>query len=86
MSDAGTNFALVEEGDEYALFSTQDEAAYRLHNKAENMMAHLQDDDAVRFQNDYKIIRQQYPDWAADQTLAQLWDQGGYGWLAEGAA
>jgi hypothetical protein len=86
MTGADTNFSLVEEGVEYALFSTQDEAAYRLHNKAENMMAYLQDDDATRFQDDYKTIKQQYPDWAADQTLAQLWDQGGYGWLAEGTA
>jgi hypothetical protein len=23
-----------------------------------------------------------YTDWKPDQTLAQLWDQGGYSWLA----
>ena len=31
---------------------------------------------------DYAGDQVQYPDWKPDQTLAQLWDQGGYSWLA----
>ena len=27
-------------------------------------------------------MKLQFPDWNPDQMLAQLWDQGGYGWLA----
>jgi hypothetical protein len=46
------------------------------------MTAHLKDDDALRFCADYKAIKLQFPTWTADQTLAQLWDQGGYSWLA----
>lgn len=86
MGDGNDPFALVEEGDEYALFSLPGEAAYRLHYKTDRLMARLQGDDAIRFRNDYRLVRQHYPGWTPDQALAQLWDQGGYGWLAEGAA
>ena len=44
--------------------------------------AHLRGEDAARFHADYEAIKQQFPAWKPDQTLAQLWDQGGYGWLA----
>jgi hypothetical protein len=30
----------------------------------------------------YDTIRLQFPTWKPDQTLAQLWDQDGYSWLA----
>ena len=46
------------------------------------LTAHLQGEDATRFRTDYDAIRQQFPAWKPDQTLAQLWDQGGYSWLA----
>ena len=36
----------------------------------------------MRFRADYETIQRQFPDWKPDQTLAQLWDQGGYSWLA----
>ena len=44
--------------------------------------ARLQGDDAARFRADYEAIKSQFPTWPTDQTLAQLWDQGGYSWLA----
>jgi hypothetical protein len=47
------------------------------------MIAELRDDDAARFLKDYDELKLQYPDWNADRLLAQLWDQGGYGWLAQ---
>jgi hypothetical protein len=47
------------------------------------MIAELRDDDATRFLQDYDELKTQFPDWNADQLLAQLWDQGGYGWLAQ---
>ncbi len=70
------------EGVDYALSSTADGARYLLRCKADGMAAHLLGEDAVRFRADYETIRSQFPDWPVDQTLAQLWDQGGYGWLA----
>ena len=80
------DMALLAEGDEYALFASGDKAVYRLSFKPDHLVARLQGEDATRFQSDHATIVAQYPSWTADQTLAQLWDQGGYSWLAtEGA-
>ncbi|MDD2876954.1 MAG: hypothetical protein PHT60_05100 [Acidiphilium sp.] len=74
---------LIADGSDYALSSSEDRTAFVLTFKTEAISAHLRGDDATRFHTDYQTIRLQYPDWPDDQTLAQLWDQGGYGWLAE---
>jgi hypothetical protein len=73
----------LETGDEYALSAAADRTRFTLHNKADGMIAELRDDDAARFLKDYDELKLQYPDWNADKLLAQLWDQGGYGWLAQ---
>lgn len=73
---------LVEEGAEYALLASEDGASYQLRFKTDNLAAYLQGDDASRFRADYEMIKVQFPTWETDQRLAQLWDQGGYGWLA----
>jgi hypothetical protein len=74
---------VVAEGTEYELLSSDDGAAFVLRFKTDQLTAHLQGDDAIRFRADYEALKIQYPAWQADQTLAQLWDQGGYSWLAE---
>ncbi|MGD9545339.1 MAG: hypothetical protein AB7F41_00260 [Methylocystis sp.] len=81
MSDLADN--QLELGEEYALSATPDRTCFTLHNKAESMVAELRDDDAARFRRDYDELKIQFPDWNADKLLAQLWDQGGYGWLAQ---
>jgi hypothetical protein len=73
----------LESGEEFTLSAVQDRTRFTLHNKADGMIAELRDDDAVRFRQDYDELKVQYPDWNADKLLAQLWDQGGYGWLAQ---
>jgi hypothetical protein len=73
---------LLAEGAEYVLRAGADGAAYVLSHKLERMTAHLRNEDAARFRVDYETLISQFPDWRADQTLAQLWDQGGYSWLA----
>jgi hypothetical protein len=73
---------LLAEGPEYALFAAGDSSSFVLRFKSENMTANLQGEDATRFSADYEAIKQQHPAWEPDQTLAQLWDQGGYSWLA----
>ncbi len=73
----------LEAGDEYALDAAPDRTRFVLHNKSDKMIAELQGDDAARFRQDYAELKTQYPDWNADKLLAQLWDQGGYGWLAQ---
>jgi hypothetical protein len=73
---------VVAEGAEYELLSSDDGVAFVLRFKTDQLSAHLQGDDAIRFRADYEALKMQYPAWPADQTLAQLWDQGGYSWLA----
>jgi hypothetical protein len=73
---------VMSEGKDYELLSFEDDSAFILRSKADFFSAHLQGEDAARFRADYDAIRRQFPDWQPDQTLAQLWDQGGYGWLA----
>lgn len=78
---------LVSEGDEYELLASPDQASFILRFKPERLAAHLQGDDALRFRADYDAVKRQLPSAAPDRMLAQLWDQGGYSWLAaeEGA-
>jgi len=73
----------LESGEEYALSAAPDRTSFCLRNKADGMIAALQGDDAARFRQDYDELKARSPDWKADQLLAQLWDQGGYGWLAQ---
>jgi len=80
MDECDQGFKLLEEGAEFALSAGQ--SGFRLRNKAEGMCADLQDADAERFRADYDEIKIRSPDWTPDQVLAQLWDQGGYSWLA----
>jgi hypothetical protein len=82
MSERHATVSLMSEGKDYELLSVEDGAAFILRSKADFFTAHLQGEDAVRFRTDYDAIKRQFPDWQPDQTLAQLWDQGGYGWLA----
>ena len=82
MSDE-TGALVIAEGTEYELLSSGDGAAFVLRFKTDQLTAHLQGDDAIRFRADYEALKMQYPAWQADQMLAQLWDQGGYSWLAE---
>jgi hypothetical protein len=70
------------EGEDFALSSTADRSRFVLRYKADRMVANLEGEDAARFRADYETVKSQFPDGTVDQTLAQLWDQGGYGWLA----
>jgi len=82
MTGNKTPLVMVEEGAEYELLGSKDRGTFVLRFKTDGLTAHLAGDDAARFRADYETIRTQYPAWKADQTLAQLWDQGGYSWLA----
>ncbi len=82
MSDQQAPLTVVAEGAEYALLASEDETAFALRCKTDRLVAHLHGEDATRFRTDYAAIRLQFPTWKPDQMLAQLWDQGGYSWLA----
>jgi hypothetical protein len=77
-----SSVGVIAAGAEYELLSADDGACFILRSKTDSSAAHLRGEDAARFRADYEAIRQQFPAWKPDQTLAQLWDQGGYGWLA----
>jgi len=82
MSEHQASSSLIAEGSDYELLSADDGAGFILRSKADFFVAHLQGEDATRFRADYETIKSQFPAWQPDQTLAQLWDQGGYSWLA----
>ena len=69
-------------GREFELLAAEDGASFILRSKTDFFIAHLKGEDATRFRSDYDAIRHQFPTWNADQTLARLWDQGGYSWFA----
>ncbi len=74
----------VEGGEEYELRSNEDGSAYTLRFKSEDQIVSLQGEDLASFLKEYNLIKVQYPQYSADQRLAQIWDQGGYSWLAAG--
>lgn len=74
--------ALISEGAEYALHASENGTVFVLRFKTDGFTAHIAGEDAARFKADYDTTRQQFPTWLPDQMLAQLWDQGGYSWLA----
>jgi len=82
MSENQASVSMIAEGQEFELLASADKASFMLRSKADALTAHLQGEDATRFQTDYEAVQRQFPDWKPDQTLAQLWDQGGYSWLA----
>lgn len=82
MSESSASGDMISGGDEYELLAADGGASFILRSKADHSVALLQGENAVRFRADYDTIKTQYPAWKPDQTLAQLWDQGGYSWLA----
>lgn len=82
MSDSPTLLTLIAEGQEYSLHGSEDEMVFLLRCKTDHMAARLCDGDAIRFRADYETTKLQFPKSEPDRILAQLWDQGGYSWLA----
>ena len=80
MADGQMSHGAIASGEEFELLSSAD--GYILRSITDNTAAHLHGDDALRPRSEYDAIVTQYPDWKPDQALAQLWDQGGYSWLA----
>jgi hypothetical protein len=82
LGESNEMLTVVATGTEFELRASHDGMAFVLRSKTDRLSAHLKGDDAIRFRADYEAIKLQFPAWQADQTLAQLWDQGGYSWLA----
>jgi len=76
------DFTPIAQGCEFELLASADGASLVLRSRPDHFVAHLQGDDADKFRADYATVRSEFPNWEADRTLAQLWDKGGYSWLA----
>jgi hypothetical protein len=86
MAEAEELSCFVEGGDEYELRANDDRTAYTLRYKTEDLIVVLEGEALEAFLKEYDLIKVQYPQYGADQRLAQIWDQGGYSWLAAGQA
>lgn len=82
MATRFAEFTPLARGREFELLGSVDGAALVLRSRADYFAAHLRGADAIRFRTDYITVTSQFPEWEADRTLGQLWDKGGYSWLA----
>jgi hypothetical protein len=82
MSDGIQALTPLVEGSDYELLSSGDGADFVFRFKSDEMTARIHGDDALRLKADLEAVTASFPAWTPDQVLAQLWDQGGYGWLA----
>ena len=73
---------VVAEGEHYTLLSCGNGATWVLRSRDDRASACIDNGDVDAFVKEYASIKQQYPDYTDNQILAQLWDQGGYNWLA----
>lgn len=86
MPDKQEPTVFVEGGDEYELFASEDKASYLLRFKTEGLTVRLEGGQLAAFLKEYDTVKKAYPAYGPDQRLAQIWDQGGYSWLAAEAA
>lgn len=84
MTDLKESMNFIEGGDEYELLASDDKMTYMLIFKTEEQTAILQGEQLDAFLAEFELVKKQYPAYTPDQRLAQIWDQGGYSWLAAG--
>jgi hypothetical protein len=84
MADTEELSTFIEGGEEYELRANEDRTAYTLRFKTEELIVSLEGEALDAFLAEYDLVKRQYPQYGADQRLAQIWDQGGYSWLAAG--
>ena len=73
---------MIAEGELFSLISCGGGRIYVLRSKEDQTSTFVQGEDVAAFVAEYENARAAYPDYSTDQTLAQLWDQGGYSWMA----
>jgi hypothetical protein len=73
---------MIAEGQLFSLASCGDGTVYVLRSKEDKTSTFVEGEDVAAFLAEYENTKSAYPDYDADQTLAQLWDQGGYSWMA----
>lgn len=82
MPDVKDTQQLIAEGNQFALYSLDGGAICTLRCKEESTTARIEGEEVAAFLAEYENVKAQYPGYDNDQVLAQLWDQGGYSWMA----
>ncbi|MBP1148647.1 MULTISPECIES: hypothetical protein [Methylocaldum] len=82
MPDTQEPVIVVAEGEQYALLSSGNGATYILRSKEDRASTYIEGDDVAAFLTEFDTVKAQYPNYDTDRLLAQLWDQGGYSWMA----
>ncbi len=82
MSEPQASTETLAEGEQFALLSLGGGASYALRSKEDQSSAYFEGEEGVAFLAEFESAKSQYPTYTADQVLAQLWDQGGYSWMA----
>jgi hypothetical protein len=77
-----TTSDIISSGKRFELTASTDRSTFVLLSKTDYFVAHLQGDEATRFDADYTALRRLSPSLDPDQALGRLWDQGGYSWFA----
>lgn len=73
---------VISAGEKFELKASPDRGCFVLLSKTDYFIAHLDGADAVRFQANYHALRHELPHLDSDETLAKLWNDGGYSWYA----
>lgn len=73
---------VIAEGEQYAMLSCGNGTLYVLRSKEDKTSTFVEGDDIAEFIAEYEKTKSAYPDYKADQILSQLWDQGGFSWMA----
>jgi hypothetical protein len=73
---------VIAEGELFSLVSCGNGTVYVLRSKEDKTSTSVEGEDIAAFLAEYENTKSAYPDYSTDQTLAQLWDQGGYSWMA----
>jgi hypothetical protein len=76
------NTTVIDKGEQFELLSAENGTTCILRSNEECSTAQVLGEEAEALLRDYESIKAQYPGYSADQRLAQLWDQGGYSWMA----
>jgi hypothetical protein len=82
MRDLPEPVEVIAEGDQFSLLSCGGGTLYVLRSKEDKTSTFIEGDEIVSFLKEYETTKTSYPDFSADQTLSQIWDQGGYSWMA----
>ena len=83
MSDTSQAGVVVAAGEQFELLEIDGGSARLLRSKEDSSTAKIEGEELSGFLAAYEEIKSQFPEYSADQILAQLWDQGGYSWMAE---